>query len=402
MTEMTGSSPFRPTQIAPVELFVGRKIEIEYIVKRCIGQVAAGKPIQMFVEGERGIGKSSIVNYAIYVAERDYSLHSIYASLSAANDMERFAESVLAATVKSGAFHSARGERIRKWLAKYVKKVDAFGLSIELNEDAVHQSAASLLTVASMQGFLSEAYSLLRDTGVKGIVLALDEINGIAADARFSSFLKGLVETNAISGGNIPILLSLSAVSDRYRDMIKTNPAVERLFDVVHIGPLDDGDVESFFKIAFSTARIDVDPSGLQHLVRCAAGHPWIMHIIGDKAYWLNQQGRIGYLAATQAAEAAALVVGPRMINPDSLKDAMRTPEYRNLLHGISTMGIWEPSFSKQQVIPAITESEPTYNNFLQAMKRIGLIHKGDAAWGEWEFAHPLLRSYAATMSSNK
>jgi DNA-binding NtrC family response regulator len=67
--ESKGRSPFYPDQPVPVEWFRGRKEQIQHILQRGVGQVAAGKPVTMFVEGEYGIGKSSIAAFAQWQAE---------------------------------------------------------------------------------------------------------------------------------------------------------------------------------------------------------------------------------------------------------------------------------------------------------------------------------------------
>lgn len=64
MAEMTkGKSPFYPGQPVPVELFAGRTMQIERVMSRGVGQVSAGKPVAMFIQGEYGIGKSSIAGF---------------------------------------------------------------------------------------------------------------------------------------------------------------------------------------------------------------------------------------------------------------------------------------------------------------------------------------------------
>lgn len=85
MSELSkGKSPFYPGQPVPVELFVGRKAQIDRILQRGVGQVAAGKPISMFIQGEYGVGKSSIANYVQRIAEKRHGLFPIYASLGGA------------------------------------------------------------------------------------------------------------------------------------------------------------------------------------------------------------------------------------------------------------------------------------------------------------------------------
>ena len=72
-----GRSPFYPGQPVPVELFTGRQDAVERILRRGAGQVAQGKPMAFFVQGEYGIGKSSHAGYLLTVVEKVCSLHGI-------------------------------------------------------------------------------------------------------------------------------------------------------------------------------------------------------------------------------------------------------------------------------------------------------------------------------------
>ncbi len=82
-----GKSPFYPGQPVPVDLFVGRREQIDHIIERGIEQVEAGKPVAIYVQGEYGIGKSSIAGFVQGLAEQEHGLHGIYASLGGTGTM---------------------------------------------------------------------------------------------------------------------------------------------------------------------------------------------------------------------------------------------------------------------------------------------------------------------------
>ena len=111
-----GKSPFYPGQPVPVELFVGRAKQIDRIMNRAVAQVSAGKPIAVFVQGEYGIGKSSIAGFVQWIAEKHQALHGIYAPLGGARELSDVAVTVLEATLRSGAFDPKRSEKVRNWL----------------------------------------------------------------------------------------------------------------------------------------------------------------------------------------------------------------------------------------------------------------------------------------------
>ncbi|MCP4383774.1 MAG: ATP-binding protein [Hyphomicrobiales bacterium] len=60
-------NPFRPDKIVPPGMFYGRVEEIEYI-EHCLLQAKHNNSKHFIIDGERGIGKSSLFLYTRYVA----------------------------------------------------------------------------------------------------------------------------------------------------------------------------------------------------------------------------------------------------------------------------------------------------------------------------------------------
>jgi len=101
--------------------------------------------------------------------------------------------------------------------------------------------------------FLSEVLNRLKDTGVKGIFLVLDEINGITSNSKFAHFVKAIVDTNAMSREPLPLLLMLCGVEERRREMIRHYQPIDRIFDVVEIEAMSRSEMEEFFRKAFGS-----------------------------------------------------------------------------------------------------------------------------------------------------
>jgi hypothetical protein len=103
--ENKGNSPFFPDHPVPAELFVGRAAQIDRIMTRAVGQVAAGKPVSVFLEGEYGIGKTSVARSTQWLAERTHGLLGIYATLYRVESLDDVGAAVLEATLRSGAYN---------------------------------------------------------------------------------------------------------------------------------------------------------------------------------------------------------------------------------------------------------------------------------------------------------
>jgi hypothetical protein len=401
MEEFTkGKSPFYPGQPVPVELFVGRAAQIDKIINRGVRQVAEGKPVCIYVQGEYGIGKSSIAGFTQSLAEKDYGLHGIYATLGGAKDIVDVAKVVLEATLRSGAFDPKKSEHIRNWLAKYIGKQKLFGFTV--NAEALKNDAPNISSPFGMLGFLTETKKRLEDLGVKGIFLILDEINGITVDPQFSHFIKGLVDTNALSKEPFPLLLMLCGVEERRREMIQKHQPIERYFDIINIETMSDEEMEEFFKRAFESVQITVEHDALPVLTLLSAGFPKIMHLIGDAAYWIDKDGIIDVNDALDAVLDAADDVGKKYVDHQVYK-ALRSEDYHSILDKIAKMG--SPSslmFRKSEMADGLSDTEKRkLNNFLQRMKKLKVLRSGDVP-GEYIFNHRMVRLYIWLHASKK
>lgn len=383
-----GKSPFYPGQPVPVDLFAGRSKQIDHIMKRCVAQVAAGKPVTVFVQGEYGIGKSSIAGFVQWLAERQHGLHGIYAPLGAAESMEELGAAVLEATLRSGALDTGRTEKVRNWLARYIGEQTLFGVTV--HAEALKKDAPSI--ASGLLAFLTEAYSRLKETGVKGVFLVLDEINGITANPKFAHLIKGLVDTNAMSPAPLPLLLMLCGVEERRREMIRHHPPVDRIFDVVDIEPMSTGEMTNFFTRAFDSVHVSVRPGASRLMTEYSAGFPKIMHLVGDAAFWLDQNDVIDEEDALQAVVIAADEVGRKYVDQQVYR-ALRSKDYRSILAKIAKTGL-DMSFQRAEVAKDLTEPERRkFSNFLQKMKRLNVLQSGDVQ-GEYVFNLRMVRLY--------
>lgn len=400
MAELVKSkSPFYPGQPVPVELFVGRSAQIDRIMARGVGQVAAGKPVAMYVQGAYGIGKSSIAGFAQWLAEKDHGLHGVYAPLGGASALPDVASAVLAAILRSGAFDPKRSERVRGWLAKYIGRQELFGFTV--NMDALKQDAPNLSTPFGMLGFFAETVKRLKDLGVKGVFLVLDEINGVTADERFAHFIKGLVETNAMSRDPLPLLLMLCGVEERRREMIQKHQPIDRIFDVVTIESMTKNEMEEFFNRAFASVEMKVEAEAMRLLTHYSAGFPKIMHVVGDVAYWTDKDGIVDKEDALQAVVLAADEIGKKYVDQQVYR-ALRSPDYHSILEKIAKIGPDVMSFTKTQVGAGLTESEKRkFTNFLQKMKKLNVLRSGDVE-GEYMFNLQMVRLYLWLESGRK
>lgn len=384
-----GKSPFYPGQPVPIELFTGRSNLVERLVTRGIAQVREGKPIAMYIQGEYGIGKTSIVNFAKWIAETKYNLYGIYATLGGATKLDDVGEAILRATVQSGALNPRIAERFNDLIGKYVGDQSFFGLNIHL---ASLKADAPSITNGALP-FLKQILDRLSQDGVKGIMLILDEINGIASNPSFAHFLKGLVDQNALARNPVPLFLVVCGTEERRRELIAQHEPVERIFDLVTVDPLNSGEAGDFFRKAFESAGMTIDDSAVKTFSHYSAGFPKIMHLIGDAAYWIDTDGRIDAADSTQALVQAAEEVGKKYVDQQVIK-ALRSKIYLSILDKISKIEPGDLGFDLKSIQSGLTEQEKkNVQNFLRKMRSLNIIVPGDTK-GEYAFTSRMVRLY--------
>lgn len=385
-----GRSPFSPGQPVPVELFVGREKEIERIMTRGVGQVERGKPIAMFVQGRYGIGKSSIARYVQLLAAEKHGLLPISASLSPSQTPTDLAVSIVEGAMHSGSIHPSRGERVKQWLAKYIGKQELFGFTINL--EALRNDAGKIASVHGLLDFLAQTLEKAKPENTNGIFLVLDEINGLANQPWFAQMLKGLVDTNALSATPLPLLLMICGTAEKRRAIIDHHQPVERIFDVIDIEPMSEPEMKEFFQRAFDTAGMTIDDAAMALLTKFSAGFPKLMHLLGDWAYWTDQDLVVDRQDALRALGAAAEDFGKKYVDQQVIA-ALRSQDYRSILAKIAKSYPGD-TFSRKEIENELGDSErKKLGNFLQKMKQLGVLRSGDVQ-GEWVFNVSLVPLY--------
>ena len=390
-----GKSPFYPGQPVPIEFFIGRINDIQRI-SRAIGQVELGKPQAIFLVGEYGIGKSSLSGYMRYHAERNNHLLGIHVLLGGAETLEDVATKTVETVINTQIYESKITEKIRNFLSKYIGKQEIFGFSINL--EALKTDSPSLSH--GYLPFLRNLLDRLKENGIKGLMLILDEINGITSNAKFAHFIKALVDENALSRNPLPLMLMLCGVEERRRAMIQHHQPIERIFDIVEIKPMNETEIKAFFSKTFNSVGMQVEDEAMSLLCRYSAGFPKIMHIIGDAVFWIDRDNIIDKTDATKGVLVAADEVGKKFVD-QQVYSALRSKDYHSILTKLGKNN-FDLSFKKGIIEEGLSDVEKKkFNNFLQRMKKLNVLKSGDEQ-GEYVFNSRLVRLYILLDSLEK
>lgn len=386
-------SPFTPGSPVPLELFVGRSDQIKQLM-RYARQTRSGKQENVFLSGDRGIGKSSLARFLRELCAKEQNMLGIHAFLGGVTTPEemvrRLFEQLLKQTHDESWF-----KRIRSLFGDFIENVGLFGVSVAFSPPK-----------DQLQGLLREFPMAVKNVLEKikaeksGLVFILDDINGLADQPAFAHWYKSFVDSAAAYHGHFPVLSVLCGLPERRDSLSRLQPSLMRVFRVTDVERLSDEEVGQFLQHAFRTAGIKVQQPAMDQMVHYSTGLPALMHEIGDATFWADTDGAVDLSDAFHGITAAAEEVGQKYLDPTVYR-AIRSERYRAILGKlVSQPGII--SFSKRDVEARLGQQEKrVFDNFLRRMRELGVIESdSERGRGEYRFVNRIFPIYIYMQAS--
>lgn len=374
-------SPFTPGVPVPLEFFIGRSQEIRTMITSVRKSIAQKTIERLFVTGERGIGKSSICTFVQSLADRDLRILPIHVFLGGVNTLEEMARRIFERLLRESTNQPWFG-KIKDFLGDHIKQMDIFGMSVEF-------SASGQILNRAVSDFIPTMKNLLNKFGEErtGILLILDDINGLASAPPFANWLKSLVDEFATTASAFPLTLVLVGLPERRRQLVSVQPSLDRVFEIVEIRRFDRPETIDFFRRAFSKVNAQVDEDVLDLLARYSGGYPVFMHELGDAVFKTDTDNHIDLNDALKGIIRGAEVIGAKYVEP-KVTAAIRSERYQGILRKIAKEP-FEHRFTRKDAVARLTPTEAkVFDNFLRRMEELGAIRKDrDRGPGSYEFA---------------
>lgn len=380
-------SPFTPGIPVSPELFVGRSDEVEELAGYA-ADAANGRFRVAFLTGERGIGKSSIATYVRAIAEYRHNMLTVQSFLAKASSVEDAVRSVFDRLLKDSREEGWYDE-VAELFKNYVSEVGLFGASLSFSpppddlKRLTHSFDSALATVHAKVSHQSQ-----------GIVLVLDDINGLATSQEFANWLKSFIDTVATAKKTLPLFMLLVGLEQRRRELIEGHPSLARAFSVVDIRQWSHEEACEFFDRSFESVNMSVDDDARDFMARYTGGLPVLGHEIGEATFRAAGDDVVDFDAAAEGVFTAASIVGLKHIQPTVL-EAIRSAKYRSILRKLSA---GEMVFKRSEVLKELGAAEKgVLDNFLGKMRDLGVLERvPDRGPGYWRFTSLLHRLYFA------
>lgn len=380
------NSPFTPGSPAPIEIFVGRAQQIEELT-RYINQTLSGKQENVFLIGDRRIGKSSVASFIRYFAEKNKDMLGVHVFLGSVTDLSDVVRHVFEEILKKSKGESWFGN-IRKLFGTYIKEVGLLGISISFKPPRDDLQELTERFPEALASILNEIQEQK-----KGLFIALDDINGLAKEVEFANWYKSFVDKVATHYKEFRVFIMLIGLPEVWDTLLSQQPSLTRVFRVVEIERLSDEEVSEFFARAFGKANLKVEEEAMKSMVTYSGGLPIIMHEIGDAAFWNDEDGTIDTEDAFSAVVTAAERIGRKYLDPKVYR-TIRSEKYMSILRKSALPT--SRSFTKREIESKLTESEKkVLNNFLTKMKELGIIEQDlEKERGAYRFVNSIYPVY--------
>ncbi len=377
-------SPFTPGAPVPLEFFVGRAEEIQRFITSIKKSVKLKTIERLFIMGERGIGKSSICKFALTLAERDLQVLGLHVFLGGVDTLEEMVRRIFERLLRES-MDKPWHTKIRAFLGNHIRQLDIFGLTVEFSATEQDLSRAVSDFVPALRNLLKQL-----SAEKKGILLILDDFNGMASSIRFANWFKSVVDEVATSSEPIPLTIVLVGLPERRRQLISTQPSLDRVFELIEIRRFSEQETRDFFFRAFRKVNVTVDEKAVQLLWRFSGGYPVFMHELGDAVFNVDTDNYISEEDANNGIMKGAQIIGVKYVEPKILA-AIRSETYQDILRKIA-QGPFGHRFIRKDVVSQLTAAEAkVFDNFLRRMEGLGAIRKNkEQGPGSYEFTSEL------------
>jgi hypothetical protein len=203
-----------------------------------------------------------------------------------------------------------------------------------------------------------------------------------------------MVDEIATGQQGLALCLLVVGLEERRQELVRLQPSLARVFELIEIKPWSDKEVHEFFSCAFEASSAKALPDALDLMVRFTGGLPVLAHEIGDAVWRAALSTKITTPDAWKGIIDAAEVVGRKLLEPQVFQ-ALRSDRYRSILRKMADEPM-EMLFRRKDLVTKLTGDEKkVMDNFLRRMKDLGAIVSDDQSGpGTYRFQNQLHALY--------
>ena len=365
--------PFQPEIPVSPDRFSGRKQTIERIL-RYVPMAIKGETQHFFLTGKRGMGKTSVTDFVKDIVDYKKGMIGVYVSNKGNDSIEVLTKRIIEALINELPQEN-KIEKIKKCFGKHIE-------SIEINESKVSFNVDKILYSDFKNYFpdyIVEIYNEFPKSRKNGILIIIDDVNGLSKTRDFPDWYKRLADTLAVSNHyELPVYFLLASNPESFEALVVLEESFGSIFHFDFIDCLSDDEVRDFFKDTFAQNGFEISPEALNIMVTFSSGLPVMMQQIGESVFRICETEHISKQTAINGVINAAYQIASKQI---------RTDNYEHILLFLVENKM--NKFKKSDVKKAMDISDNVLSNFLSKMLELGILkstsHKNS---GTYEFSN--------------
>lgn len=382
-------NPFKPNSPVFTGMFSGRIHELERL-DCLLFQTQMSNPTHILINGERGIGKTSLLIVANHFAkgtlqweEEKYNFITIQVSIRPETTLIDFAKK-LNTQIKRVLSQSEQGLTFLKKTWEFLTNFESNFIRYKLREQKFSEEEILDNTIYSI---VDTVKAITEDTAITelklhkkkdGIVILLDEVDHASKNLNLGLFLRNLSETLVQENAN-KVLFILSGLP-KTRDILRnSHESSLRLFEEFKLTPLSRKEVDQVIKRGLEEAnkhnsQTTVENKALEYIYLYSEGYPHFVQQIGYSAFMVDIDNNIDKSDVHDAmfAKNGALdLIGDRYYK-DMYYGKIKEDSYRQILNIMARK--FNDWVSKKEIKEKFKGKKSTLENGIKALRDRNII----------------------------
>jgi len=398
-------NPYVPTGIAFPGMFIGRVDEIDHI-EQSLFQTKNGNPQHILITGERGIGKTSLLNYADWIARGDikdddltFDFLTVSTDIAAAKTQGEVVRQIgreLKSKIKD---QEILKERLKK-IWEFVSKWEILGVAYRGREAEIDPDEA-------LDDLVRLFLEIEESNSFDGVVILLDEADGPSAEVGLGEFLKICTERLA-KRGSTKVLFILAGQPVLIQRLRESHESSLRVFQILDMKPLEPDERLQVVERGISEAnekndvQTEIDEDAKLLLADLSEGYPHFLQQFSYSAFEVDDDDHISAKDVTLGAvkeNGAIDQLGAKFFS-EMYYSKVWSDDYRRVLDYMAEHG--DGWVARKEIVQNCGVRESSVNNALAALKGRGIIVSDDARKGFYRLPTRSFATWITVVSSTR
>jgi len=391
-------------------MFCGRADELSTI-RQSLFQTKHGNPTHFLIEGERGIGKSSLMLYVDLLATNELPMSGKFNFISLQielNDIDDETDIIrkIGLALKRELVRSFDVKVIAKGIYDWITNWSVLG--VEYKKDKVGIDA-----MGAMEDLADLMARVLRDAGTNsdgaldGILILIDEADAACDSANLGSFLKLFTERLTKRGCD-RVCFGLAGLPTLITKLKEGHESSPRIFHDLNLQPLSQDECKEVVRRGLldankkNDAKTEIAEGALSLIAFLSEGYPHFIQQFSYSAFDCDEDNNITEEDVERGAfdENGAMDQLAKRYYNKLYFEKIWSEDYRRVLHAMTEhMDGW---VTRSDIMKSSGIKETQVNNALAALKQRGIILVNEQKKGEYRLPTKAFAVWLRAMSVKK